>query len=496
MKQFFALILFVAGIPVFGLAVGGYIRYDYQKQWLSLATEKFGEKSAALTKHGGLSLDAVCQKPDPYTRRMCRNFNHVSLLFDSSFWCLIVGLSLIGGIYLAAKLAGSNRALLVTVFSPGLRLVLLILFGLIIVQGAILVFGLYIGEAYAIRQFHFGYGVIAGVGLGALLGAFAMIKAGFSITKRARSIVIGKMVSEAAEPKLWALVKKVAQDVNAVVPKNIVVGIAPNFYVTSADVLVFPEGKTYKDETLYLSLPLLRLLSREQITTVIGHELGHFKGEDTAFSLRFYPIYAGTGQAIAALSPTASGQGARGWGMLALLPALATLYFFMHRFAEAESTIGRQRELEADKVGASVGSARSLGVALLKIGAVAPAWGSVKQAMINALAEGRMFTNVSEVYANTAKEGVTADIVAQVGTTQMSHPTDSHPTTEVRIAAFGLSVRDLQEEALRFDDADSGASLLENITAVEKEVSDFEHRVLVETGQVAVPGATATSSPA
>src|SRR5262249_34527275 len=190
-------------------------------------------------------------------------------LLAAGFWCLLVGLSLIAGIYLAARLVGANRALLVAVFSPGLRFILLILFGLIITQGAILVYGAYIGEAYAIQRVH--CALIGGVGLGALFGALAMIKAGLSITRRARSMVIGRMVSEAEQPELWALVRKIAGDVQAVVPRNIALGIAPNFYVTSADVLVYPEGKTYSDETLYLSLPLLRLLTRQQLTSVIGH---------------------------------------------------------------------------------------------------------------------------------------------------------------------------------------------------------------------------------
>lgn len=480
MKQLAQLIAFVVAIPLFGMAVGGYIRSDFQKEWLRVVTKEAGEKGVAAVRDGSLSLDAVCKKADSGMRSACDTYENVSLLLAAGFWCLLVGLSLIAGIYLAARLVGANRALLVAVFSPGLRFILLILFGLIITQGAILVYGAYIGEAYAIQRVHFA--LIAGVGLGALFGALAMIKAGLSITRRARSMVIGRMVSEAEQPELWALVRKIAGDVQAVVPRNIALGIAPNFYVTSADVLVYPEGKTYSDETLYLSLPLLRLLTRQQLTSVIGHELGHFKGEDTAFSLRFYPIYAGTGQAIAALSSATGGTQA-----LALLPALATLSFFMRCFAEAENTIGRQREFEADKVGASVGSARALGTALLKIGAVVPVWPQVRQAMIDSLAQGKMFTNVSQLYADASQKNVTAERIDEVGQSHMPHPTDTHPSTESRIAAFGLSVAELRQEAMAFDASESAAALVSNMEAIEVETSDFEHRVLVATGQVVLP---------
>ena len=479
MKQLATLIAFVTAIPLFGMAVGGYIRADYQKEWLNIVTKELGPSGVEAVNSGKLSLNTICKNPNSELRSACETFDQVSVLFDASVWCLLVGLSLLAGIYLAARLAGSNRVLLVAVFSPGLKFVLLILFGLILVQGAIFVYGLFIGESYAIQRVH--TGLIAAVGIGALVGAFGMIRAGLSISKRARSIAIGKSVSETEQPELWGLVKQVAGDVQATTPKNIVLGIAPNFYVTSSDVTVYPEGRTYSDETLYLSLPLLRLLSRAELVSVVGHELGHFKGQDTAFSLRFYPIYAGTGQALEALA--ARNQGAQA---LALLPAVAILSFFMERFAIAENTIGRQREFEADKVGASVGSPRALGTALLKIGATAPMWSQVKGAMIDNLAEGKMYTNVSEFFANATKGIVTVEHLQEVGASKIDHPTDTHPSTAARIEAFGLTVAELVPEALSFEGSDA-AKVIKAVEEVEKEVSDFEHRVLVETGQVVLP---------
>jgi Zn-dependent protease with chaperone function len=113
-----------------------------------------------------------------------------------------------------------------------------------------------------------------------------------------------------AQPQLWSFVREIASHLGATPPSNIVIGLAPNFYVTSADVTVYPERRKQLNETLYLSLPLMRILSRQELTAVIGHELGHFKGDDTKFSLKFYPIYAGTTQALAALESRAE-DGAR-----------------------------------------------------------------------------------------------------------------------------------------------------------------------------------------
>lgn len=122
----------------------------------------------------------------------------------------------------------------------------------------------------------------------------------------------------------------------------------------------------------------------------------------------------------------------------------------MDRFAIAENTIGRQREFEADKVGAAVGSSRALGSALLKIGAAAPMWIQVKGAMIDNLAGGKMYTNVSEFFADATKGIVTVERLQEVGASRIDHPTDTHPSTAARIEAFGLTVAELVPEGRWF----------------------------------------------
>jgi Zn-dependent protease with chaperone function len=227
----------------------------------------------------------------------------------------------------------------------------------------------------------------------------------------------------------------------------------------------------------------MRILSCDELTAVIGHELGHFRGEDTKFSLRFYPIYAGTGQALAALE-SQSENGARA---LALLPAFAILSFFMEQFAQAERAIGRHRELEADKAGVSVSSGRALATSLLKIGAFSPLWGSIRAAMVKALSQGKAYTNVSALYAEVAASSGKPELLDEVAVTPTAHPTDTHPPTKMRIQALGLSVAELRDEALAIDAEASSASLLTNPTEIEEELTDIEHRVLLELGVARLP---------
>ena len=481
MKRFLLLIALVAAIPIGGYLVGIYVESDFKKQWANLIAKEFGEKGLDALKTGQLSLERVCGEPQAATESICQTYGYVQLLQNASILAFVAGLALLLAIFLGARLASSNRTLLLTVFSPGIKAVLLALFGLILVQGAIATYGAYIFESTAIHRVHLF--LIGGIGLGAFLGAIAMIKAGFSISKRASTSVLGKSISEEAEPQLWKLVKETATRLGATPPKNIIIGLEPNFYVTSADVVVYPGASKQPDETLYLSLPIMRILSCDELTAVIGHELGHFRGEDTKFSLRFYPIYAGTAQALTALE----GRSQDGAGTLALLPAFAILSFFMEQFAKTERTIGRNRELEADKAGASVASGQALATSLLKIGAFAPLWSSIRTAIVEALNQGKAYTNVSTLYAEVAASSAKPELLEEVASTATTHPTDTHPPTVTRIQALGLSVAELKQNALTIDADTSSANLLTHLTALEEELTVVEQRFLLELGAAKLP---------
>ncbi|MBI3371463.1 MAG: M48 family metalloprotease [Betaproteobacteria bacterium] len=364
------------------------------------------------------------------------------------------------------------------------------LFAQIIVQGAISVYSLYILEATTTKSVHIIH--IGLLGLVFAAGAFKMISAGLSIPHRAGTRVIGRLMSREEQPRLWEFVTGLAQRLGAQAPWQVVIGLAPNFYVTSADVTVVPGPTTHRDETLYLSLPLMRILSRDELAAVVGHELGHFRGEDTKFSLKFYPIYAGTAQALAALQD-ASAQGRRvAWP---LRPAFAVLTLLLEEFAKAERSIGREREFAADQAGASVASPRAIATSLLKLEAFAGLWPGIRSAMINALNQGKAYSNVSALYAAAAAASARREPVDEVAKLAIFHPTDSHPPTQERVQALGLSVSALHDEALQIDPNACSALLLENVSELEELLTKIEHRVLLECGYAKLPGAAPVPFP-
>ena len=291
--------------------------------------------------------------------------------------------------YLAcAAFAGTNRKRLASVFPPLVKLSLFLLSVSVLVQGAILTYAAYIGEAYAIERVH--YYIIGAVGLGALVAAVKLIASSFSLGKKLETTVIGDLLPKDTARQIHEFVADIAHKLKACVPDNIVIGLEPNFFATSASVKILGKEKPLEGETLYVSAPLARLLSKDELTAVIGHELGHFRGEDTVYTLKFAPVYTGLAKALDVMG-TAEEEGASG---LAKLPALAMLSFMFDTFSRSERHVGRERELMADKAGVEVSSTEALATALLKVTLYSGLWSDIRENNIKRLNSGKIAGNL------------------------------------------------------------------------------------------------------
>ena len=106
---------------------------------------------------------------------------------------------------------------------------------------------------------------------------------------------------------------------------------------------------------------------------------------------------------------------------------------------------------------------------------------------MEALNQGKVYTNVSTLYAEVAASSGKTELLEEVAATATTHPTDTHPPTAARIQAMGLSVAELKQDALVIDADTSSANLLAHLTALEEELTDVEHRFLLELGAAKLP---------
>lgn len=467
MGRLIIIALIISIIPVGGFWVGKYIELNYENQWSDALIENMGAEGTELVESKRFTLRIVCSDSEMKESlgMDCTWFDNNILFKTGSLWTGGAGLALLLFIFIGARVASASRRLLLWLFAPGIKMVLFSLFLLMIVQGAIAAYSAYMLEAMLVERVH--YYIVGSIVIGALVAAFVMLTNGLSVSKRAEVSVLGKTLSRSEHPGLFQLVGDVMEELKALPPKNIVVGLEPNFFVTSAKLKLIGENVSYRDRSLYLSLPFMRILSRDELAAVVGHELGHFKGEDTKFSMKFYPIYVGTSQALEALSNMEH----RGASFIASIPARAILSFFLNEFAQAERKIGRQRELEADKAGASAASARDLATALLKIGAFIPAWDVAHESIIEAINKEKPIRNVSTVISEVAETSANPNLLDDISDFKISHPIDTHPTTFERLKALDIELSEIKEQALTIVPESSAINLVNKPEHLEEEIS-------------------------
>lgn len=420
-----------------------------------------------ILKNAGLSVGDL--------QALCDDIQPVFWLGDASLWSGIASVAFFAIVFILSGIAGTNRGRLASIFNALVPLSLIFISLSTVVQGGIITYSLY---AIQINSMGSWFPVITlGIGLGALLVALAVVRAAFSIN---RQVTMSQMAVNAEEqdyPELWFFVTEIANKVAAPVPNNIVLGLEPTFYATSANVKVLSTDKLLSGETLYISLPLMRLFSQEEFGAVIGHELGHFKGEDVKYTVKFAPVY----RALSVAVNNASEQ-----GQLMAIPALSVLSFILERFAKSEREVSRQREFEADKVGANATSNTALCAALVKITAFSNVWSDLTYDVVENLEYGRPVRNLSKLYASRVAfdtdAGAAEKVVKENLEYRVSHPTDTHPTLSDRLK--NLSAENTDFSILRMGMSDENASVLVNkVEDLETELSMFQQKIYQVTGR-------------
>jgi Zn-dependent protease with chaperone function len=228
----------------------------------------------------------------------------------------------------------------------------------------------------------------------------------------------------------------------------------------------------------------MRILSDDEFNAVIGHELGHFRGSDTVYSLKFAPTYSRLTHALWVLS-----QGNESAADLARIPALAALSAYLTRFAKSERTVGRQRELLADEAGASVAHAKALATALLKVAIFSQNWNWLTRQHISELAEGRTFTKLGTTFTEVSELGADvnwSELRNSVAAAVQAHPIDTHPTFAERMQALGLSVDELEATDCAHPQQAS-VQLIENADELDAELSSLEANWLLAIGAAQLP---------
>ncbi|HWL14130.1 MAG TPA: M48 family metalloprotease [Opitutus sp.] len=368
------------------------------------------------------------------------------------------GLLLLGAIHAAGRLTRTRRDLLLRIFRPGLYLTLTLVGLLTAVQAFALAYALYYFESIFVERVHFI--LIGGVAVGGGLALVAVGRAMFALGHSGEFDIVGRRVSREEQPRLWELVDGVCGELRTAAPDHLVLGIEPSFFVTEAPV-VTRDGRC-AGRTMFLSLALARLLSAAELRAIVGHEMAHFVGEDTAFSRRFFPVYRRTLLALTHLSRNA----VHGSIAIAQMPAVSFLNFFFNAFVTSERNLSRRREIEADAVGARLAGATALATSLVKIHAGADLWTRLIDDLCADEDQARREQNFAVALHARALALTTGDL-AGAGGTRQPHPTDTHPPLAERVRALEHELDRVASLAVVPAFSDSAAALIAGVEGLE-----------------------------
>jgi len=299
--------------------------------------------------------------------------------------------------------------------------------------------------------------------IAAVVAVFSLVTAGKALLQLRRAMglfapdpleVQGRAVTPAEAPGLWRMIDDLATRLGALKPDQVVVGLTGGFHVSSGAKLLQPGNIETSARMLYLPLPYLPLLRQDEVAAIIGHELAHFSGGDTEYSLRFVPIYAGVGRSLEAVALAGIGQA--GGPSLLIRPALQLGVFVLDQFHHAVRHWSRLREFAADAAGAGVTSTEAASRALLRTTAAHRGIEAVLEAAYGTPASAPPDL-VAAVLEHAAEQGL-ADPAPHLEE-EVPHPTDTHPPTRQRIAALGSDLPTLLAGAALPPEPDAAARL-------------------------------------
>lgn len=268
------------------------------------------------------------------------------------------------------------------------------------------------------------------VAIAGIAAAAAVFYAIYTLFKKLPGVheIEGELLGPDDAPQLWQRIRALAVQVKTAPPDQVVAGIDTNFFVTEAPCVV--QGQPVQGRTLFISIPLLRVLDTQEADAVLAHELAHLGGGDT--------------QRSAMLGPKLQQFDLYTWqmrsgGLTIVAHYLLRLYRMIFSFALARDS--REREYTADRVAAGLTAPRAIVQSLIKISAYAGYRNDVEQRLFAQDRQHGATLGIAGFVAEGLQPYARSDaFLTTMRTAGVPHPYDSHPPLAERMRNVGHAV--------------------------------------------------------
>ena len=256
--------------------------------------------------------------------------------------------------------------------------------------------------------------------VGAGLVVVVLVRSVFTLDRAGRGESLGISVGEADEPELWALVRGVGESTGAPLPRELViVGDVTAFSGRETRLLGLLAGAPI----VGIGLPLLDVLTVDQLRAVVAHELGHLHRHDSRLSAVVYRARVSMERAVEGLAG----------------PLQSVFRAYERFFLRMTMRVARAQEWAADLDAIRLVGGATQADALLRHATAALTWDSYVGTYVMPLfAAGRWPTELVEgfarVVADPARGAELAALRAELATSETDE-FDSHPAVPERAAA-------------------------------------------------------------
>jgi len=297
--------------------------------------------------------------------------------------------------------------------------------------------------------------------LGLITGvvAVAVLRAAFVVERRGEDAPDGVLVSRQDEPELWALIDEVSAELGVPAPDDLRLVEDVNAFVHQDTRLL---GLVGGRRHMGIGLPLLHVLTVDQLRGVIGHELGHYAGGDTRVSALVHRAGATIARTSQHLGPQSHLGG--------LFAAYARLY------SRVSLRVRRRQELRADEGSVRVVGREAHVRALVEVHAAAAAWDFFVSRYVVPLwqtgaAPQDLYAGYRRLLAEPSRQSQLDEVRASATQSEPDDPYDSHPSLAARVQHVGQ----LPDREAPGDERPA-RTLLHDAPAAERLVTDEVNR--------------------
>ena len=343
-------------------------------------------------------------------------------------WTMLGGLAVSISVLLLGAFAFLSEKIQYLSFVTGWRLLTFSSSLNILAQGAMLMWLSFWVTAYFMNRYS-----IKLIAVAVIIVALAVFYVIASIFKRVENHhqIQGELISEQAAPGLWQRIRDLATRLKTAAPDHIIAGIDANFFVTESSLNV--DGRSLRGRSLFISLPLLRLLSQAEADAILVHELAHFRGGDTAHSAALGPKLAQYDQYCNEMRSA----------HIPMVFYLMCLYRMIFEIASASNS--RNREFLADRIAAKLIAPAAVSNSLIKVAAYATYRAEIENQLFSRNEQHGASLGIAQFVASGLHPYArSSDFLDTMKHASTPHPYDSHPKMAERMKNVGHVVAESQ----------------------------------------------------